>query len=119
VKIVPFRPYHADELGLDDPDHVIWGIYSGACVDERGAWGIWQDADAHAHNTSKNEWFGWICVLNPKKVLTKSGVASNVVLHEYAHLLAPDSGHTVRWKQEVTRLGAGSEIARMNLKPLR
>jgi hypothetical protein len=118
VKIIPLRPYHADELGIDDPDNVIWGIYSGACVDERGAWGIWQDADAHAHSLSKNEWYGWICIHDPKKVLTRAGSASDLVLHEYAHLLVPDAGHTTRWKQEVTRIGGGREIQRCRFKPL-
>ena len=118
MKIIPLRPYHADELGIDDPDNVIWGIYSGACVDERSAWGVWENTAGHAHSISKAEWYGWICVRDPRKVLTRGGMVSNLVLHEYAHLLVPDAGHTRAWKLAVTRLGAGSEIRNTELKPL-
>jgi len=120
MKVKKDRPYKAHELGLDDPEGLCWGVFVGACVDERTAWTVWEGAAAHAHNTEKqsSHWFGWICVLDPKTVLTRSGYPSMTLLHEFAHILVPNAGHTVRWKQEVTRLGAGSEILRCKLKPL-
>lgn len=118
MKIVPLRPYHADELGIDDPDNVIWGVYVGGCIDERGAWGIWESTSGHAHSCLKDTYFGWICIIKPSDVLTPSGSPSKALLHEYAHLLCPDQDHTRSWKRAVTRLGAGSEIERTGLKPL-
>jgi hypothetical protein len=115
VKITANRPYHAHQLGLDDPDNVIWGVFVGGCVDERNAWGIWDGTRSHAHNRTKSEWFGWICILSPADVLTPRGQPTATLLHEVAHLMAPDALHDRRWKRAVIALGAGSEIARCGL----
>jgi len=111
-KIVEGNPYHPRDVNLIDEEGVIWGIYVGGCIDERVAWGIWEGAAAHAHNDRKSPWFGWICILHARDVLTPTGKPSNILLHEYAHLLAPDVGHTAKWKRIVTELGAAKEIER-------
>jgi len=112
-KIVSGNPYHATDLGLNDEDGVVWGVFVGACIDERVAWGIWEDAAAHAHNDTKDPWFGWICIIEPKDVLTPTGRPTSTLIHEYAHILCPNSGHGVAWKKKVTELGAKREIKRI------
>ncbi len=113
------RPYHPHQLGIDDPDHVIWGIFVGSCVDERLSQSIWENARSHAHNYTKDPWFGWICVVSPKDALTKSGKPTDILIHEIAHLMCPNQFHSPKWKRTVVRMGAGAEIERRGLKPLR
>ncbi len=96
----------------------MWGVMVGACVDERTAWGIWEGTRSHAHNRTRSEWFGWICVLDPSDVLTPTGQPTSTLLHEIAHLMVPDHLHSKSWKRAVTRLGAGAEIKRCGLSPL-
>lgn len=115
MKITPNRPYRASQVGLEDPDGLVWGVYVGGCVDERNAWGIWDGARSHAHNQSKSEWFGWICVLDPADVLTPRGQPTSTLLHEVAHLMVPDQLHSRAWKRAVISLGVGSEITRCGL----
>ena len=119
MKIVAGRPYYADLLGIDDPDGVIRGIYVGSCVDERNAWGIWDGVRSHAHNHTRSEWAGWVCILNAGDVLTPSGNMTASLAHEIAHLMVPDELHSRRWKRVVTKMGFSSEIARCGLTPLR
>jgi hypothetical protein len=118
MKIVAGRPYYSDTLGIDDPDGVIRGIFVGSCIDERNAWSVWEGASGHSHNVSKSDWFGWICILNPKDVLTPSGKITAALAHEICHLLCPDAGHSRAWKVAVTKMGFPGEITRTGLKPL-
>ena len=118
MKILPNKPYYSDTLAIDDPDSVIRGIFVGSCVDERNAWGCWEGASSHAHNHTTNAWYGWICVLNPKDVLTPSGKMTAALAHEIAHLLCPNSLHSRAWKVAITRMGFGSEIERCGLTKL-
>jgi len=118
VKITPNRPYRAHQLGIDDPDHVIFGIYVGGCIDERTAWRIWEGARSHAHNHSKSDYFGWICILKPSDVLTRGGKPTVTLLHEVAHINAPDELHGRKWKREIVRLGIPQEITNCGLTPL-
>lgn len=62
---------------------------------------------AHAHNHPRDPLFGWICVLSTRagRLLTPTGRPSALLAHEYAHLLAPNSGHGERWRNAVTALG--------------
>jgi len=115
-KIYKDRPYRAEELGIEDEEDVIWGIYVGGCVDERVSWSIWEQACAHAHNVKKAPWFGWICILETKDVLTPTGKPTQTLLHEYAHLLVPDQGHTAKWKRVVSEIGAPQEVSRFEKK---
>ena len=112
------RPYYSDTLGIDDPDRVIRGVYIGGCVDERNSWSIWDGIKAHAHNRTNSEWYGWMCFLEVEDVLKPSGRMTSTFAHEVAHLLCPNSGHTRKWKETVTKMGYGQEIRRCNLKPL-
>ena len=118
MKIFTNRPYYSDTLGIDDPDGVIRGVYVGGCVDERNAWSIWEGLHSHAHSYTADPWYGWACVLSPKHLFSSSGKMTPIFLHEIAHLLCPNQGHTAKWKRTITRLGAGSEIERCGLKKL-
>ena len=118
AKIRSHHPYYADELGLGEHAHLLRGVYVGGCIHERNSYTIWEGSRSHAHNRRKNEFYGWICVLDPKDVLTPRGKPTAVILHELAHLLAPETLHSRSWKKAVTELGCGSEVARCGLKPL-
>ena len=119
MKIRTDRPYYPDELGLDDYAYILRGVYVGGCIHERNAWGIWDGVRSHAHNHRSNEWYGWICILNPADVLKPNGEMTATLAHELAHLLVPGVLHSASWKRAVTRLGYGSEISRCGLSPLR
>ncbi|MGE0600658.1 MAG: hypothetical protein AB7J35_05190 [Dehalococcoidia bacterium] len=84
------------------------GISIGGCAEaigtpRRGAF----RRRAHAHNHSRDPRFGWICILSARagRVVTPTGRPSALLAHEYAHLLAPNSGHGERWRAAVTALG--------------
>jgi hypothetical protein len=118
MKVRVNRPYKASELGLDDPDGVIWGVFVGGCIDERNGWREWTVNQSHAHSHSKDAWFGWICIENPKHVLTPQGKITNTLAHEIAHMMVPNQGHTPKWKREIIKMGFAQEIGRCKLKPL-
>ncbi|MGE3073953.1 MAG: hypothetical protein AB7N24_11895 [Dehalococcoidia bacterium] len=84
------------------------GISVGGCAEaigtpRRGAF----RRRAHAHNHPRDPLFGWICILSTSagRLLTPTGRPSALLAHEYAHLLAPNSGHGERWRTAVTALG--------------
>lgn len=64
-----------------------------------------------AHNHPRDPRFGWICILSARagRVVTPTGRPSALLAHEYAHLLAPNSGHGERWRAAVTALGHPAE----------
>lgn len=112
------RPYHASQLGIDDPDHVVWGVFVGGCVDERLSSSIWESSRAHAHNYTKDPWFGWVCIVKWEDTLTRNGKPTDILIHEIAHLMCPNQLHSPKWKRTVVRMGVGAEIARRGLKPI-
>ena len=100
------------------------GIFVGGCV-ERGEGSSFR-SKAHAHNDQKYPYYGWICVRSIKRIgkfhlfdqrLVDIGVAnyqdfdgridkpSQLLLHEYAHLLAPNQGHTVTFYKRLREIG--------------
>lgn len=86
----------------------IAGISVGGCAEaigtpRRGAF----RRRAHAHNHPRDPLFGWICILSTRagRVVTPTGRPTGLLAHEYAHLLAPNSGHGGRWRAAVTALG--------------
>jgi len=88
------------------------GISVGGCAEaigtpRRGAF----RRRAHAHNHPRDSRFGWICILSARagRVVTPTGRPSARLAHEYAHLLAPNSGHGERWRAAVTALGHPAE----------
>ena len=90
------------------------GIFVGGCV-ERGEGSSFR-AKAECHNDPSYPNYGWICVRALKRVgeytvftgsefdgeLTKP---SMLMLHEYAHLLAPKQGHTAEFYRQLRGLG--------------
>lgn len=88
------------------------GISLGGCAEaigtpRRGAF----RRRAHAHNNPRDPSFGWICILSTwaGRVVTPTGRPSALLAHEYAHLLAPNSGHGERWRAAVAALGHPAE----------
>lgn len=83
------------------------GIFVGGCVD-RGVGSSFR-AKAHAHNVRGYKNFGWICVRSLKRVgevkdnvITKP---SQLLLHEYTHILTPNHGHDDTWRRKMKELG--------------
>ena len=93
------------------PAAPVVGISVGGCAEaigtpRRGAF----RRRAHAHNHPRDPRFGWICILSARarRVVTPTR-PSALLAHEYAHLLAPNSGHGERWRAAVTALGHPAE----------
>lgn len=102
-------PYRPEKFGLDPA--VCWGVHLGGCV-EMGSDEVHRQVElrGHAHTSSQSYWHGWICIINPNDAFTRRGGPTNLVLHEYAHLLCGERvGHGAKWKTTVTALGAGAE----------
>lgn len=118
LTIKPNRPYYSDTLGLDDPDGVLRGVFVGGCVDERGAWRVWEECRSHAHYAKDDAWKGWVCVYRPSDVLTPTGRMTATLAHELSHLLADTHLHDRAWKKRLTEMGFASEIVACKLKPL-
>lgn len=92
--------------------HSVSGISVGGCAEaigtpRRGAF----RRRAHAHNHPRDPLYGWICILSTRagRLLTPTGRPSALLAHEYAHLLAPNSGHGERWRTAVTALGHSAQ----------
>lgn len=92
-------------------------IFIGGCI-ERGI-GSSFHATAHAHNREGDEHFNTICIRSVKKLgkyheeKDKDGKLiivvdkpSQTLLHEIAHLLVPNQGHTKKWLNIYISLGA-------------
>ena len=99
-------------------------IFIGGCF-ERGVGSSFR-AMGHAHNmTTKPAWkanFGWICLRAIKRlgeheiIDNKDGTVdvrvikpSHTLKHEYAHILAPNQGHTETWAKRLKELGANTK----------
>jgi len=86
------------------------GVCIGGCIateygkDEDGkAWSATvsnKEVFAHAHNYIDDVWFGFICSPH-KRLLTNKWC----LLHEVAHLIVHDEGHTKKWKETVVSIG--------------
>lgn len=86
-------------------------VFVGGCV-ERGEGSSFRRM-AHAHNRKTSEWFGWICIRSRHRVATATGRPTVVSLHEYAHMLAPNQGHTMKWANALAyQLGQPKEAVR-------
>lgn len=95
------------EIPWDWPE--VAGIFVGGCI-ERGVGSSFR-AQAHAHTSKQDEHRGWICVRSGKRVTTDSGKPTTLMLHEYAHIIT-GQGHTAKWAEVLTRLGAPAEAKR-------
>lgn len=92
-----------------DPE-VCKGVFVGGCV-ERGVGSSFRRV-AHAHNHRKDSHYGWICVRSHRRLRTPAGHVSTLMLHEYAHLLCPNQGHTERWRRTISGMGRPAEAQR-------
>ena len=89
--------------------NIIWGIYVGeGCVAGYDPLS-WREIEAHAHSLVDDEWYGWICVANPRAVVTPKGKPTHTVLHELAHLILKNRSHNKKWADTVIQLGARAE----------
>lgn len=79
------------------------GIFTGGCV-ERGEGSSFR-AKAHAHNTPNDPYYGWICVRSAKRLFNANGAPSQLLWHEYAHLLTPKHHHDNAWRTAMKSLG--------------
>ena len=85
-------------------DHgTLKGIFLAGCV-ERGDGSSFR-RKAHAHNHRGTPFSGWICIRSRHRLMTKrSGRPSDLMLHELAHLLAPNLGHNQTWRRRFKEL---------------
>lgn len=81
---------------------ILKGIFLGGCV-ERGDGSSFRRR-AHAHNYKGTAQQGWICVRSRKRVMTKTGKPSELMLHELAHLLAPNQPHNKTFDNRLKEL---------------
>jgi hypothetical protein len=95
---------------------IIWGIF----VDEGCVTGDdpleWREVDAHAHSLKDDEWNGWICIADPRLVVTPTGRPTHTMIHEVAHLILQNTSHGKKWSDTVVRLG-GAKEAKKFYKP--
>lgn len=94
------------------PIDAVRGVSVGGCVeaigtDRQGAF----RRSAHAHNRLGDPWLDWVCFRSAKRVLTPSGKATDMLIHEVAHLIRKGS-HGPGWKKAVIALGAPAEAKR-------
>ena len=100
-------PHRPEKFDLDPS--LCWGVMVGTCI-EGTRWFIDQpDIDAHVHTDDEDPWSGWICVARPKRGDIGSGRFRELVMHEYAHLLAGCGGHGPVWQDRFAELGYGKE----------
>lgn len=89
--------------------NIVWGIYVGeGCI--TGEYPLdWKKIEAHAHALKDDNWQGWICIANPRSVITSTGRPSHTLIHEVAHLELASSSHGKKWYDVVVGMGATVE----------
>jgi hypothetical protein len=83
------------------------GVFIGGCV-QRGVGSSFR-AKAHAHNEKTDPYFGWICLRSIKRAGEVKGnvitTPSQLLWHEYAHILTPNHFHDDAWRKKMKELG--------------
>ena len=90
-------------------------VFIGGCM-ERGVGSAFRH-QAHAHNSKIDPNFGWLCFRSIKRlgkyhtiandngtVLIVVDKPSRLLLHEYAHILAPNQGHNKTFERRYKEL---------------
>lgn len=89
----------------------VWGVYVGdGCVSRLDPL-EWREVDAHAHVARNDPWRGWICIADPRRVITVRKNPTHLLLHEVAHIIRGNHYHDNAWKAVVSDLGASREAA--------
>lgn len=94
-------------MQVDFPEFPRAKVFIGGCV-KRGEGSSFR-ASAHAH-TSSSQYQGWICVRSkkPETLRLPDGTPSNLMKHEYAHILTLE-GHTRRFWETLAKIGGFME----------
>lgn len=91
---------------IDYPPFEKYGVkvFVGGCV-ERGVGSSFRHS-AHSHNSHSDPFFGWVCVRSHRRLyVLNTDRPSQLMLHEYAHILVPNRGHTDAWREMARSLG--------------
>lgn len=107
LKVLQERAIKAGYDPIEPKGISLGGCFKAIGTERKGAF----RRVAHAHNYTKSEDWGWLCVLSakPEKLITPSGQPSALFAHEYAHLIAHSRGHTNKWKLAISALGHPAE----------
>lgn len=101
-KVFPDGAYRPPELGVYMPE--VRCITIGRCKNKenrRSAKYRWDREVAHAHPQT-----GMICLSNGAYVFERAGKVDDVLIHEYAHILAPnDLTHGKEWSDIMIKYG--------------
>ena len=104
------RPESLSKFLADFPE--VWGVYVGhGCVDGTNPL-EWRDVDAHAHVIAGDEWRGWICIADQRKVITENRNPTHLFLHEIAHIVCCSASHGEHWRDTLIEFGASREAAK-------
>lgn len=100
-------------MRLRAPWSEVSGVFVGGCV-ARGEGSSFRGR-AHAHNNPKDAHFGWVCIRARWRVGVIADAsdhdwdgdvvkAGETLVHEYAHILVPNQGHTPRFSRVLLTL---------------
>lgn len=121
AKIAKQEFYKECVVAVPDSMPEVKGIFLGGCV-QRGVGSSFR-AQAHAHNSRylKSKFdihAGWICMRSIRRLGQHHMIAgddgrtvividkpSQLLMHEYAHVLCPGHGHDDKWRKTMRNLG--------------
>jgi hypothetical protein len=84
-------------------------VFFGGCV-KRGE-GSNIRRSGHAHTMPGDEFYGWICIKGkrPEILRLPDGEPTNLLKHEYAHILCPNQYHTKKFWLTLAKIGGYME----------
>lgn len=94
---------------VDFPEFPLTKVFVGGCI-ARGEGSSFR-ASAHAHNSKTDKHFGTTCIRSkkPDTLRLPNGEPSNLMKHEYAHILCPNEGHTRKYWTVLAKIGGFME----------